>query len=85
MLTLHSKIRTWLEQKPGMFEAVTPQECLRKAWAASGVECSVEDFRAALNRVGFRPEVVRNRYRLALPAHPVEGENPYRALRNIPG
>ena len=83
MATIDSKVKSWLEQKPGLFEADTPQEVVRKAWAASGVECSVEDFREALDRLGFRPDVVRGRYRLALPARPVEGENPYRALRNI--
>jgi hypothetical protein len=45
--------RVWLKTLPGMIEADTPEECLRKAWAAYGGPGSVEDLRAALKRDGF--------------------------------
>ncbi len=84
MATVDSQVRAWLmSELPGLVEADNPQECMRMAWAASGVECSVQDFEQALWRSGFKPDVVQGRYRLALPAPPVEGKNPYHALRNI--
>lgn len=61
------RVRDWLLARPGLVEAPTHDECLRKAWAACGVCCSVHDFAAALWRAGYAPVQVHNRFRLALP------------------
>ncbi len=78
------EVRAWLmRERPGLVEADDPAECVRKAWAMSGLECSVEDFKAALWRAGFKPDQVRDKFRLALPTRPMEGPNNFHALRNI--
>ncbi len=59
--------RVWLLKFPGMIEASTPEECLRRAWGAYGGPRSVEDFKAALKAEGFKVEEVGADYRL--PSH----------------
>ena len=76
------KIREWLLSKPGLFEAATPAEVLKKAWEACGVECEIEVFQAALWRSGFTVNVVRGRYRLALPTNPNRGVDNTPALNH---
>lgn len=79
MATVDHKVRAWLmRERPGLVEADDPGACLRKAWAMAGVECSVEDFRAALDHAGFRVDQVRRTFRLALPSKPMDHR-----LRNI--
>ena len=78
---LDTKIREWLLSAPGLFEAPTPGEVLRKAWGHCGAECSVEEFRAALNRSGYVVDVVVGRYRLALPSPSISGPNHFNMPR----
>ena len=50
-------IKHWLLSAPGQFRSdVSRDELFRKAWAASGIECSVADFESALKRAGYNPE-----------------------------
>lgn len=68
-MTVDDKVRDWLmRERPGLIEAASPLECFRKAWAASGIECSAGEFTDALSRAGFRVDQVCQTYRLALPA-----------------
>jgi len=66
-MTVDNQVRRWLLTFPGLFEADTPAEVLEKARTASGVDCSIAEFAAALSRYGFRVDQVRGRVRLALP------------------
>ncbi len=75
--------REWLKSLPGMVEADTPEECLRKAWAAYGGPGSVEDFRAALKAEGFPVVEVGAVYRLTLPSKPMAAPDNTARLRNI--
>ncbi len=75
--------REWLKSLPGMVEASTPEECLRRAWGAYGGPGSVEDFKAALKAEGFPVVEVGAVYRLTLPTKPIEGPNNFHRLRNI--
>ena len=71
MVSIDSKVRDWIMTLPGLIEASSPDECIRKAWAASGVESSVRTFEIVLSRLGYRPVCVRNDpmiYRLQLPS-----------------
>lgn len=77
--------RVWLKTLPGMIEADTPEECLRKAWGDYGGPGSVEDFRAALKREGFPVVEVGAVYRLALPSKPMAVPDNTARLRNIVG
>ena len=63
------RIRTWIESdEPGLIETKeSPQECLRMAWAQSGIECSATEFADALWSVGFKPDKVGPFWRLNLP------------------
>ncbi len=61
------KVRDWLNSLPGMVEADTPEECIRKAWGTFGGPCSVDELKQALKREGFKVEKVGPRYQLALP------------------
>ena len=61
-------VREWIKSLPGLFSGSTPDECLRKAWAASGVSCSVVDFERVLRNMGFMTKPVRpGLYYLTLP------------------
>ena len=80
---LDTKVRSWLMSFPGMFTGKDSETVMRRAWAACGVACSVEGFSAALDRAGFRVDQVRNEFRLALPAKPLEAPNNVHTLRNI--
>lgn len=75
--------RVWFLTFPGMIETGSPEECIRKAWAAYGGPGSVEDLRAALKAEGFLVVEVGAVYRLTLPTKPIEGPNNFHRLRNI--
>ncbi len=79
-----NKVRAWLMREvPGLVEAESPAAVLRKAWGLSGIECSVDDFHAALKAEGFPVVEVGAVYRLTLPSRPIEGPNNFHRLRNI--
>ena len=61
------KVRAWLISYPGLVEGSSPADAMNRAHARSGIDCSVDDFKAALWRYGFMVTQVRNTYRLALP------------------
>lgn len=96
-MTVDSKIRDFLNSLPGVFEADSPSEVLRMAWASCGVECSIGDFTDAIFRYGFKPEQVGNmpagdgsdrtvgRWLLRLPSKPLPdpGIDRGRRMRNL--
>ncbi len=83
MIETAKATREWLKSLPGMVEASTPAECLRRAWGAYGGPGSVDDFHAALKAEGFPAVEVGAVYRLTLPSRPIEGPNNFHRLRNI--
>lgn len=64
---IDAHITRWLDTKPGLVEADTANDVLRKAWAMCGVACSVEDFRIALFNRGYAVICNRHGCRIALP------------------
>lgn len=85
MIETARAVRAWLIGLPGMVEAKTPEEGLRKAWGAYGGPGSVEDFKASLKAEGFEVEQVGAKFILRLPSPPMEGPNNYHRLHNITG
>ena len=78
------KIREYLKTLPGTIEAATPNECIRKAWAASGVKnISVEEFKETLKIYGFQAEQLGVKHILRLPGRPMAAANNADRLRNI--
>ena len=79
-------VRAWLNTLPGMVEAETPEECLRKGWAAFG-KAGLEPFRNALAREGFLPEALGRVFILRLPSKPIAGADwgRIRRVNNIAG
>ncbi len=75
---LENRIREWLMSQPGLIEGDSPEAVMSKALAMSRVECSADDFKAVLDRAGFRVSMVRDKCRLALPDVPI---NSYPARR----
>ena len=69
-------VRAWLRSgKAGHYDAATSGECIRAAWAASGLQISVTDFETELRGYGFIPDNIRNArdnnlavFRLVLPS-----------------
>ena len=66
------KVRDWIMTFPGHIDAPSSQKAIRKTWAASGVEGSVGDFATAFYSAGYKPNPVRDFFRLKLPAPPVQ-------------
>ena len=60
-------VRAWIMTFPGVITASSPSEALEKARVVCGVDCSVEEFAAALNRSGYVPRQVRDEFRLTFP------------------
>ena len=77
------KIREYLKSLPGTVEADNPSECLRMAWAACGVDCSVSDFEDVLRMYGFKVEQLGVKHILRLPSAPLSAPNNHDKLRNI--
>ena len=77
------KIREYLKSLPGTVEADNPSECLRRAWGACGVECSVNDFEDVLRMYGFTVEQLGVKHILRLPGRPMAAANNADKLRNI--
>ncbi len=79
------KIREYLKFLPGTVEADNPSECLRMAWAACGVDCSVSDFEDVLRMYGFTVEQLGVKHILRLPGRPMAAPNNASKLRHIVG
>jgi len=77
------KIRGYLNSLPGTVQADSSSECLRMAWAGSGVDCSVNDFEDVLRMYGFQVEELGNKFILRLPSRPMTAANNADRLRNI--
>lgn len=83
MIETAKAVRAWLNTFPGMMEAKTPAECIRKAWGAYGGPGSVEDFRAVLKREGFPVVEVGAFYRLTLPSKPMRAPDNTAKLHHV--
>ena len=79
------KIREYLKYLPDTVEADNPSECLRMAWAACGVDCSVSDFEDVLRMYGFTVEQLGVKHILRLPGRPMAAPNNASKLRHIVG
>ena len=77
------KIRGYLNSLPGTIEADNSAECLRMAWAACGVDCSVSDFEDVLQMYGFKVEQLGVKHILRLPGRPMAAANNADKLRHI--
>ena len=62
-------LHRWLTTLPGMFEGDDSMAAIAASYRAAGVErfCTVAEWQDALERSGFRPQPVRDRYRLVFP------------------
>ncbi len=66
------KVRDFMHSMPGHFDATTPQECLRMAWGASGIQCAIDDIRLGVSLYGRKPIEIRpGLYRLNLGSEPI--------------
>ena len=77
------KIREYLKSLPGTVEADNPSECLRMAWAACGVDCSVSDFEDVLRMYGFQVEELGVKHILRLPGPSMRAPDNSDKLRHI--
>ncbi len=50
------QVRRWLMTKPGLFREFDHRGVLERALEASDIHCTLDDFKAALNRAGYRPD-----------------------------
>jgi len=53
---VHGQVRRWLMTKPGLFRDVDHGGGLKRALEASDIHCTLDDFKAALKRVGYEPQ-----------------------------
>ena len=66
--TIDERVRSWIMMTmPGLFVGSDHGDVLRRALAASGIECELDDFAAALWRSGYVPRQVCREFRLVFP------------------
>ena len=66
--TIDHKVRAWImKTMPGLIVGSDHGDVLEMALAACGVDCSVEEFAAALWRSGYVPRQVPDDFRLTFP------------------
>ena len=66
-MNVDAMVREWIDTRPGVVEAPTAEEAVRKCWGMCGLACSVETFREALWRAGYGPVRFQRFWRLSLP------------------
>ena len=49
-------VRRCLMTRPGLFRDADHRGVLERALEASDIHCTLDDFKAALDRVGYRPD-----------------------------
>ena len=50
------QVRRWLIPKPRLFRDFDHRGVLERALEASDIHCALDDFKAALKRVGYEPQ-----------------------------
>ena len=54
--SVDTRVRVWLMSMPGLFTGFDHRGVLERALEASDIHCTLDDFKAALDRVGYRPD-----------------------------
>lgn len=73
MSPLGQRISDWLKRYPGMIQGDTALDALAAAHKLCKLDTttvSVDDFAAALDRMGYRPAMRRGKWVLVLPEKP---------------
>jgi len=84
---MHSddKIREWITGCPGTFAAATHTDVLDKVRRACGVSVSLHELERILWRYGYKPQQVRDEWRLSFPDEKSPGVRPLTATMKMRG
>lgn len=59
MRSVDQQVVQWAMKQPPHFDGASAEDCFKQAWGHSRIECSLEDFKAALKRRGVMVNTVR--------------------------